>query len=157
MILDELRELFLKNNVSVSKIELTSGNFDNQLNLIHKPIPTITTDLCEVGLHDNQVYFVFVIRSQTFEKKLFSKLKKYSLTIYPFRDFKKTLYPSDKFDYPVFQNDLKKDELVQIQVNLLTLSSSKIYEQYKNLAEIFAKSSVSIINQLNVDLKLKNR
>ena len=54
--LSKLRELIARNGDPVSDILITHGNFDDSGNLIKTGIPTLTTNLCEIGIHKDDLY-----------------------------------------------------------------------------------------------------
>ncbi|MDD4111167.1 MAG: hypothetical protein PHS54_06470, partial [Clostridia bacterium] len=83
--LNKFWELLVKSKKSVSELEYTKNNYDNFGNLIKEDLPIITTDFCEIGLYNNEIYFVFIVESKTFNIELFNELKnKSNVKIYGF-------------------------------------------------------------------------
>ncbi len=120
--LNQFRKILIKNNKSVSKLEYTKNNYDNTGNLIKEELPTITTDFCEIGIYNGEVYLVFILESKTFNLELFSEIKnKSNVKMYGFVDFNKILYPVASFDYNSFIELIKKDKYLQIQFDLKIL------------------------------------
>lgn len=150
--LNHFRELLIKNKQSVSEIEYTKNNYDNNGKLIKKGLPTITTNFCEIGLYHDEVYFVFIIDSKTFNLKLFNEIKdKSNVKIYGFVDFNKTLYPANNFNLATFIKQIKKDKHLQIQFNDKDVDASDLFKKYSDLVNIFEKSKVEVINQLKIN------
>lgn len=154
--LEELRNLLLKNDIPVSKIEYTSENFDHNGTIIKEELPTITTNICEIGLYDEEIYFVFIIESETFNKKLFELIEsKRNSSIYGFKYFKQNFYPKEDFNYDAFLKEIKKDKYLQIQFDFKMIKPAELYQEYCNLAELFKINKAKVINQLKVNLKNK--
>ncbi len=148
-----LKSKFEKNKVKVSQIEYTSNNFDDDGNLIKTDLPTITTNYCEIGLHNNKVYFVFIINSESFKKDLFDSIKQVNdLKIYGFKDFKTTLYPSKYFDYKIFRKNILKDKYLQIQFTFRDIKVPELYKEYLKIIDKLEKNNIKIVNQLKVKL-----
>ncbi|MCK4650224.1 hypothetical protein KAT36_03240 [Candidatus Pacearchaeota archaeon] len=155
--LNQFREWLIKNKKSVSKLEYTKNNYGNNGNLIEKSLPTITTDFCEIGLYNGEIYFVFVVDSKTFNLELFDKIKnKSNMKIYGFEDFNKTLYPADNFDFTNFIKQIQKDRYLQIQFDYKKINIFDLFKKYSNLINVFEKSKVVVVNQLKIDLTKKN-
>jgi hypothetical protein len=150
--LDEFRELLIKNKKSVSELEYTKNNYDSGGNLIKEDLPTITTDFCEIGLFDKEIYFVFIMDSKTFDLNLFNQLKnKSNVKIYGFEDFKKTLYPVSNFNFDNFIDEIEKDKYLQIQFDFKKIGSLDLFKEYLNLVNLFEDNKIKVINQLPVD------
>jgi len=150
---NQFRELLIKNKQSVSELEYTKNNYDNGGNLIKEGVPTITTDFCEIGLHDNEIYFVFIINSKTFSLELFDKIKNMpNVKMYGFVDFNKTLYPSNNFNFDNFSKHIQKDKYLQIQFDYKSVDAGDLLKEYSGLVSVFEKSKITVINQLEVDL-----
>ena len=154
MTIEEFQKLLKKNNINVSEIEYTSNNFDSNGKLIKQDLPTITTDFCEIGLNNKEIYFVFVIKSKTFTKKLFESIKnKKNITIYPFKNFKRTLFPFSSFNYDLFMSKIYEEQYLQLQFNFKKITSSKLYEEYLELVAMLNKNNIEVVDQLKVNLK----
>lgn len=141
-----------ENKKNVSELMYTKNNYDNNGRVIKEELPTITTDFCEIGLHNNTIYFVFIIDSTTFSLKLFTILKKLHVTIYWFTKFNKTLYPAELFEINHFMKMILEDKYLQIQIDYKKINSSDLFKSYCNLVDIFEKNKAIVINQLKVDL-----
>lgn len=147
----KFKMLVIKNNGLAGDLEMTPGNYDDSGNLIKAEIPTITTDLCEVGVYGNVLYFVFIIFSNTYSRKLFDLIKDFSnIQIYGFRNFKTTLYPSIGFNYHNFEKKIKEDKYLQIQFNydFDLIQPQKLYKEYKKIADTFTTAEIKIVNQI---------
>lgn len=152
--LDKLRELLLNNGKPVSGVEYTSGNYDNDGNLIKEKIPTITTDYCEIGLYKNEIYFVIIIESETFTRELFGELKNEpDLKIYSFTDFNKTLYPAADLKLNKLLQDINKDKYIQIQLDYNDVAMGDLFREYLRIVELLNNQKVKIVNQLQVNKK----
>ncbi len=155
--LNKFRELLLKSQKSVSELEYTRDNYDNLGNLIKESLPTITTDFCEVGVYNDEIYFVFVVKSKTFNIELFNKLKnKSNVKIYGFVDFNRTLFPVKKFNLDIFMKEVQKDKYLQIQFDFKEIDIFDLFKTYSNLLNVFEKDKVVVVNQLEINLIKRN-
>lgn len=119
-------------------------------------MPTITTDFCEVGLYNGEIYLVFIIESKTFNSKFFGKIKnKSNVKMYGFIDFNNILYPVSDFNYDNFFESIQQDKYLQIQFNFKNISTFDLFTEYINIINIFDKNKITIVNQLKVDLTHK--
>ena len=149
--LQDFRNVFLSNNKVVGELEYTSGNYDDKGNLISDSIPTITTDVCEIGIYDNTIYFTFIIITSDFKKEFFNYLSN-NVQIYPFKDFNNTLYPKPDFNYSEFEQQLKQDKYLQINFNdnYKEYSIEEIMKKYLGYKDIFIKHNIKLTNQLKL-------
>lgn len=155
--LNKFRELLIKSKKSVSKLEYIKDNYDNFGNLIKEDLPTITTDFCEIGLYNDEIYFVFIAESKTFNIELFNKLKnKSNVKIYGFADFNKTLFPIENFNLDIFMKEIQKDKYLQIQFDFKEIDTFDLFKEYSNLMNVFKKNKVVVVNQLETDLTKRN-
>jgi len=148
--LSKFREI-LSVDEEVSKIEITSGNYDNDGKLIKEDISTITTEFCEIGIYKKTIYFVFIIHSNTYSKKVFDPLKSFSnVQFYGFKNFKDTLYPKSDFDYKEFERKIKKDKYFQIQFdyNFNKILPELLHKEYLKIKDILIKNKAGIVNQV---------
>jgi len=147
--IEGLRDILLSNDEVVGELEYTFGNYDDKDNLISVPIPTITTNACEIGIYDDIIYFTFIIIPADFKKELLNCLPN-NVQIYPFKDFHNTLYPKQDFDYSEFKQQLKQDKYLQINFNnkYKEHSIEEIIKKYLEYKEIFSEVNVEPINQL---------
>ena len=151
--LNQFRKILIKNNKSVSKLEYTKNNYDNAGNLIKEELPTITTDFCEIGLYNGEIYLVFILESKTFNSELFSEIKnKSNVKMYGFVDFNKILYPVASFDYNSFIELIKKDKYLQIQFDFKNITTFDLFTEYTKIVNVFNKCKVVVVNQLKIDL-----
>ena len=150
--LNKFREFLIKSKISVSELEFTKGNYDHSGNFIKEYLPTITTDFCEIGLYDNKIYFVFIIKSKTFNLELFSKIKYYSnIKIYGFVNFKSTLFPSENFDLDNFIKKIQDDKYLQIQFDFNDIVISDLFKEYTSIVNVFKKNKTIVVNQLEYE------
>ena len=152
--LQKLRCLILDNNETVGGLEYTTGNYDNKGDLIADPIPTITTDKCELGIHGDIIYFTFIILTNDFKKELFDGLSEYqNVQIYLFKDFNNTLYPKADFNYQEFEKQLKNDQYLQINFNdnYKQHSTEEMMQRYLKYKDILSKAGIKPVNQLESD------
>ena len=149
--LDKFRNILIAKGHLVSKLEYTTDNYDNQGNLIIDRLPTLTTDYCEIGVHNDELYFVFIIKSKSFNDKLFSSIKNMNnLWIYGFEDFKQNLYPKTDFNHKIFLTQVDEDEFLQIQFDYKNIDLNELYTNYCKLIDIFNETKIVVVNQLNV-------
>lgn len=155
--LNKFRELLIKDKKSVSPLEYTKNNYDHNGNLIKKDLPTITTDFCEIGLFNDEIYFVFIVESKAFNIKLFNQLKnKSNVKMYGFVNFNKTLFPVENFNLDNFIKETGKDKYLQIQFDYKNINTFDLFKEYFNLVNVFEKNKVVVVNQLKVDLTKNN-
>jgi hypothetical protein len=146
----QFRDLLIENKKLVSKLEYTKNNYDHQGNLIKEKLPTITTDFCEIGLFKNQIYFVVIIDSVTFNPELFDKIKIIpNMKIYGFNNFKTDLYPVEDFGYQKFIDQIQKEKLLQVEFDYHEISIIDLYTEYLKLIDIFVQNKIKVINQFN--------
>jgi hypothetical protein len=155
--IQEIRKVLLASNEIAGELEYTSGNYDNKGNLIPGSIPTITTDVCEIGIYDDTIYFTFIILTSGFKKEFFNYLISYqNVQIYPFKDFHNTLYPKPNFDYLEFEQQLKQDKYLQINFSdsYKEYSTEEIMKKYLEYKDMFKKSGIKPVNQLEDKINL---
>jgi hypothetical protein len=154
--LNQFRKILIENNESVSDLEYTKNNYDNDGNLIKEELPTITTNFCEIGLREGEIYLVFILESKAFNLELFSKIKnKSNVKMYGFIEFNKTLYPVSDFNYDKFIDSIQKDKYLQIQFDFKNISTFDLFTDYTKIINVFDKSKVAVVNQLKVNLTNK--
>lgn len=151
-IIIQLRDLLIEGNYKVSEIEMTSGNYDENKELIRKQIPTLTTDLCEIGVYDETCYFTVILYSNSFSRNVFNAVKiQKGIHIYGFKNFIEDYYPKKHFSYAKLERQIKKEQYFQIQFNFNTksLTIKKILEEYKKTKKLFEDNKMQVVNQLN--------
>lgn len=154
----DFRKLLLEKNEKVGELEMTIGNYDDGGELIGEPIPTITTDFCEIGVYGDTIYFVFVIYSESYNKRLFDLVKDMTtVRIYGFDDFKTILYPKTVFNYQEFEEVVRMDKYLQLQFSfgLNSITANSLMVEYKKIKDVFVDSGAEVINQLKVNLAKK--
>lgn len=152
--LDQFREILIKDNEPVSEIEYTKNNYDNAGNLINDKIPTITANFCEIGLYNDEIYLVFILKSTTFNLDLFNQIKnKPNIKIYGFTNFNKTLFPIENFNLDNFLKEIIKDKYLQIQFDFKNISPFDLFTEYKTILNIFDKYKITLIKQLEKTIK----
>lgn len=144
-----IRKTLINKNEPVSEIEMTSGNYDDDGKLINRPIPTITTNLCEIGSYDNVCYFTVILFSGIFSEKLLEALNVYrNIRIYGFKNFSEDLYPIKSFSYKKFEVVITQDKYLQVQFNYdASAEVAHIIQQYFEINKLFEKMGISVINQ----------
>ena len=150
----QICQLLEKNGQQPSVIEMTSGNYDDLAELIPAKIPTFTTDFCEVGAYAGVCYFVIILKSELFTKELFDMISGYPTSkIYGFKNFLKNYYPKENFSYENMMEQIKSEELTQIQFNFNTtkLTPELLQDNYLKIKSSFGKQKVSVENQLLED------
>lgn len=155
--IQDLRNILLANYEVVGDLEYTHGNYDDKGNLIPGSIPTVTTEVCEIGIYDDTIYFTFILLADDFKKELFNNLVEHkNVQIYPFKDFNHTLYPKPNFNYTEFEHQLKQDKYLQINFNdnYRSYSADEIVKKYWEYKDIFKKSGIKPINQLTGKIEL---
>lgn len=146
-LISKIRRLLIENHHEVSEIEMTSGNFDESGNLIEGEIPTITTELCEIGSYDNTCYFTIILLSNSFNEKLFEDIKRYEgLHIYGLENFKKDCFPKEGITFEELKSDLSKEKYAQIQFNFTGLNIDRLLRKYIETKGIF--TGIDVFNQL---------
>ena len=150
----------MKNSIPANPIKLTVGNYDEFGNLIKTEIPTITTDLCEIGIFSNTLYFVVIVLSKTLKKTAFDTLTKNfeNAKLYGFINFKKTLYPIPNFAYKKFKKETSSDEYLQIEFDYeyKKLSPRESLDEYQKVKLLLSKSKLVAIDQTSGTLNKKN-
>lgn len=154
----KFRQILIANSHQVGAIENTTGNCDDQGNIIDQPIPTITTDFCEIGAYNNTIYFTFIVYSNSYTQKLFDEFKNYpNVQFYGFKNFNTTLYPRSNFNYQKFEQTIRQDKYFQIQFNYnldeQISNLENLYENYLMICDKIVKGQTDVVNQLMVDLK----
>lgn len=150
----KLKEIIAKNNEKISELEYTTGNYDNGV-LIKKGVPTITTEYCEIGIIDSNMYFVYIILSNSATKKLIKLLSNYTnVQIYGFKFFNNNFFPKNNFVWEDFKEKLKKEKYTQIQFNYsaIKLNPQKVYLEYIKINNLLSSSGLQTINQLKTKL-----
>lgn len=140
-------------NINVGEIEYTENNYDNDGKIINEKIPTITTEYCEIGMYDDNCYFVFVIYAKSFNVDFFEVIKRYkNIQVYDFIDFNKTLYPDKDFDYNNFEKNIQQKKYLQIQFDFNNPSIDESIIDYRKIVKNFSENNIQIVDQLSVDL-----
>ncbi len=143
----------VENDEQVSLIEYTEGNYDKNGKLIKGKLPTLTTNHCEIGCHEDEIYFVFIVKSESFERSLFDKIQnKPNVSIYGFKDFKTTLYPKKEFNYNAFRDAINKDIYVQIQFDFKDIDEEELFNEYSKLTGLFERNGIEVVNQRKTNL-----
>lgn len=144
----KLRSVFLKNNLRVSEIEATTGNYDEKAKLIEKPVLTITTEFSEIGAYSDIIYFTFVLNSNSYRKYFFNLIKFYlNVKIYGFKEFKIIFYPSKNFNPDKFEKNIKKEKYFQAQFtyNINSKTPEFLLKEYLIIRDKIISSGVKNI------------
>lgn len=153
--LSEIKNELIENGIDCGNIEYTSGNYTNDGKEILEMIPTITCELGEIGVINNLLYLTIIFPVQSLSEELFNIVKKYkSVNIYPFINFKKTLYPSKTNDLKYVKQGLIDEKFFQINIEFgLDDSSRSIQKLRRELIE----KKIEYINQLKDSNLLKQK
>lgn len=152
--LEQLRSMLLQKNQTSTEIEMTTGNYDTDGKLIKNEVPTLTTDFCEIGAYNNTCYFTFILDPSSFSQKLLGQIKDYDkMHIYGFKNFLTDLYPKRCFSYKKFDEEIRKDDYVQIQFNFENIEPKDILNKYLSLKSIFMNTDATVINQITHKFK----
>jgi len=150
----KLKNLLEENHQEVGDLEFTKGNYDTDGKLIDNAIPTITTDFCEIGCHNDNCYFTVIMHPNSFTETLLSQIKIYDkMHIYGFKNFLEDLYPKRCFSYKEFDEKIKKDDYVQIQFNFESAEPKNSLKKYLSLKEDFIHNNAKVINQITHNFK----
>lgn len=126
---------------------MTSGNYDESGGLIEEEIPTITTDLCEIGSYGDVCYFTIILPSHSLDKDLFKKVKNYkNLHIYGLESYKEDYFPREGISFDNLRKELSKEKYAQIQFNFEELEADRLLQEYFEVKELF--SGIKVFNQL---------
>lgn len=153
-ILNSLRKLLQSHNQPVSEIKITFGNYDKG-EIIEKGVPTITTDLCEIGIYNNTYYFIVVLYSELFSKKRFDEVKDLDgIHIYGFKNFLEDYYSSNNFSFQILENQIKSEVYFQIEFSFSSkeIGAKEMLTKYLELQEVFKNYNLAVVNQLKVNL-----
>lgn len=146
--LQELSGLITEDNIKVSDIEYTLGNYDKQNKKIDYALPTITTDHCEIGIYGDTIYLTFIIPSNTFSKNLFDSIKNINnIQLYSLINFKETLFPKIRNNYQSLKKEILKEKYLQVNFdfNINKISPGKLFKEYQKSIKFLPK--INIINQ----------
>ena|GEM_PF-395112 len=143
----------LDNGIAVSNIEMTSGNYDEDKNLIENKVPVITTDFCEIGAYGNTCYFTVIIESRSFNRDLFEGLKQQpGLHIYGYKSFIDDFYNDDMSDinYDDLRDRINSETYCQLQfnINIDKNDVAKVMKRYAEIRSVFDRSGTRVVNQL---------
>lgn len=153
-ILKSLKKLLQAHNHPVSEVEITSGNYDRG-KLINEGVPTVTTNLCEIGIYNNTYYFTVVLYSDYFSKELFDEVKGLEgIHIYGFKNFLEDYYPSANFSFLKLESQIKDEVYFQIEFNFSfqEINAEEIFAKYSELKKVFQKYNSAVVNQLEINL-----
>ena len=153
-ILSSLRKLLQLHNQSVSEIEITFSNYDHG-EVIAEGVPTITTDLCEIGIYNDTYYFTVILFSDQFSKQLFDVVKDLKgIHIYGFKNFLVDYYPTSNFSLRELESQIKKEVYFQVEFsfNFKEINTEEMFRKYTELEKVFKKYKSAVVNQLEVNL-----
>jgi len=142
----QLKTGFDKRNNQYSE-EFTTGNYDDNGNVIDRKIPTLITEYCEIGFDDQVIYLVFIAQSSSWSKEFFGGIKKFkNLKVYGFKNFLK--------DYDLTINpesEIRNEPVFQMQFsfkNTSNLTEVELLSQYDSIIEFLKGYQIKIIDQL---------
>lgn len=159
-LITQVRQLLIKSNQQVSELEMTSGNYDNYGNLISAEIPTVTTDLCEIGSYADVCYFVIILKSELFTRELFDLISAYpTAKIYGFKNFLENYYPKEDFSAEELMKKVKSEDLAQIQFDFSTVESTpeSLLGVYLRIKLLFEKLNINVENQRIIDFTTNDK
>ncbi len=139
----------MSNGEVIGNIEYTSGNYDNEGNLIDKFLPTFTTEFCEVGIYGEIVYFTFVIYSNSYNDSLIKDLNNFlNFSIYGFADFKDNFVLDESLAKRII-----KEKYFQINFDYdINDNNNFLFEEYLKIKKILLDNGLNIVNQLKINL-----
>ena len=139
-----------KSNFEVSKVEYTTGNYDEKGHLIKKKIPTITSEVGEIGVINGSYYLVLIFERNKLTKEFLTTLYQISeCKIYGFKDFMKNLDLE-----AIFQEDLD-ESYIQIQFDGITTKQNHfLVELHYKFRKHFGEYGIYPINQIHKNMKL---
>ena len=134
--------------IMCGNLEYTSGNYDNDEQEILEKVPTITCELGEIGIVNNSIYLTIIFPKASLSQELLNIVKEYEGTsIYPFINFKKTLYPSETNSLEYVKEGLEKEEYFQVNMGFKRYVQN-IVKQILLLKKILDERDIKYINQL---------
>lgn len=135
---------------SLSEVEYTTGNYDEKGDLIKKKIPTVTSEVGEIGVINGSYYLVLIFERNKLTKEFLSTLYQISeCKIYGFKDFMKSLDLE-----AIFQEDLD-ESYIQIQFDGITTKQNHfLVELHYKLRKHFGEYEIYPINQIHKNMKL---
>ena|GEM_PF-1567342 len=146
--LGNLRAFLESQHEAVGQFEYTSGNYDDAGRLIERMIPTITTELCEIGIHGDVLYLVVILPTDRFSKDVFDGVCNQDIKIYGLKDFKTTLF--ERGNPASFEGVQRSphDDFVQIQFDFpwREMNVEDVGVKYAQVKESFRGAEV--VNQL---------
>lgn len=141
-----IQKNLIERSETVGDIEYTKNNYDNYGNIINRSIPTITTNLCEIGLIDNNCYMTVILKSNQLNKKLYDVFKNMpDVYFYGLKNFNN--------NYSEF-NEINNEQYVQIQFDfdINQNNENKIIDKYFEIKNIFINNDITPVNQLTNSL-----
>ena len=156
----ELKKLLTNGGDKAGEIEMTFGNYTHEGVLIKDEIPTLTTDLCEIGVYEDVLYCTYICDTNFYTRKFFDLIvNEPNVAIYGLKNFHETWYPSDGFDSVVFETKLKSESYMQIEFNfsVTKMKPMDIYKKYLKIREVFSKSGMKVVDQLEQDMTIENK
>lgn len=147
-ILLNIRNELIQRGVDCGDLEYTSGNYTNEGKEILEEIPTIICELGEIGLTGNFMYLTIIFPKDSLSQKLLDIVKGYeNLSVYPFINFLKTLYPSKTNSLEYIEKGLKEEKYFQANIEFEKYNQNTV-EQVLLLKKILDEANIEYINQL---------
>ncbi len=139
----------IKNKLESSGVvtfeEITKGNYDKSDKPIEIGIPTLTTEYCEIGSYGDEVYFVFIIKSDSWSGNLFNLLKNMSgIELYGLSSFR------NNYDLDKIEDEIKREPYFQLQLNfnINKYKAEELVGYYKKITHDLIENNAKIVNQL---------
>lgn len=142
----DLKQKLGEKGFQSGEIEFTTENYNENTTRIEESIPTIVTEIGEIGIIDKNYYLVIITRSSKLTKRLVNKLK--------------NLKPNSIYGFDNFLNDLSLDqvlnknldeEYLQFQFNFKMNSANRLFDIHNTLQDINYNCKF-IVNQITYNI-----
>ena len=144
-----IRNELIRKGIDCGNLEYTSGNYTDKGEKILEKIPTITCELGEIGMIDDTLYLTIIFPKSSLSENLLNIVKKYkSVNIYPFIDFKKTLYPSKTNNLEYIKHGLINEKFFQINMGFDEKNDNNFAKFVQTLRKKLTEEKIEYINQL---------
>lgn len=149
-----IKQILEKKKIGCSNLEYTSGNYTDKGEKILEKVPTITCELGEIGIIDDTLYLTVILPKSSLSESLLNIVKRYkSVNLYPFIDFKRTLYSSKTNSLKYIKQGLIDEKFFQINIEF-----GKDDNNFSKFIQILRKKlieeKIEYINQLKDSKKM---
>lgn len=144
-----IRTRLKKTCFKVGPIEYTSGNYDEKGKLIQRKIPTLISEIGEIGVFNNNFYLVLIIKRSFVTLDFIKNIGQICpFTLYGLNNFLVNLDPRKL-------SNIQDEQYLQIQFDNIE-NIERIVQLHIQLKNLFQNYPKLLINQLEIDiLKLK--